>query len=761
MTPDAASSDAPDVPGEPARRARLRRHAFFAVVLLGGVVLRVLVQLAYQPAILFFDSVPYLNIVETLDPGASKPLGYPLLARAVLEVTGSLAVVAAVNHLLGLAMGVLIYVVLVRRGVWPWLAALATVPVLLEGFQALVEHMVMSDVLFQFLVVAGVAALLWRRRPDPATAALAGVAFASAALTRQVGQPLVLAGVLFCLLAAVGTRRRLTVALVHVLAFAVPLVGYASYHAHVHDEFTIPTGESARRVYARMATVADCDTLRMPAYERVLCPPPGEIVPKPKASTISAYTFGDPVDQLVPPPGMTVDEVLNDFSARVVRQQPLDVVQAVGGTFVRPFTAWTRTRGEDELAIERWRFRGGYPVFGKATPTLLARWDEAGSADRDLTGPLRFYQLHLGYTPGPALAGCLLLGVAGALGLGRARHSGQRAACLLWVVVGAGLLLSADLYQFSWRYQLPGLVTLPPAGALALAAMLRQRGNAHTMPVVHTLRFRPTAQTATESEALADFRARNAGTTLAPVVVVIPAYDEADSLGPVLDALPRTCDGLDIDVLVMSDGSTDDTAEVARAHGAYVCAFAHNVGQGTVLRHGYRLAADHGARYLVTTDADGQYDATDLPTVLTPVLTDQADFVIGSRRLGHHETDDPVRHLGVRVYARLVTLLTGQQLTDTSSGLRAFTARLALDVPLTQPQYQTSELLIGALARGYRVTERPSVMRKRTAGASKKGANWRYGLRYARVILGTWAREWPGRADARPLTAARDAPPSR
>jgi hypothetical protein len=97
----------------------------------------------------------------------------------------------------------------------------------------------------------------------------------------------------------------------------------------------------------------------------------------------------------------------------------------------------------------------------------------------------------------------------------------------------------------------------------------------------------------------------------------------------------------------------------------------------------------------------------------------------------------------VRVFGRLVSLLTGQRLTDTSSGLRAFTAEVGVDVPLTQPQYQTSELLIGALARGYRVAERPSVMRRRTAGVSKKGGNWVYGLRYGRVIVGTWLREWP------------------
>jgi hypothetical protein len=88
---------------------------------------------------------------------------------------------------------------------------------------------------------------------------------------------------------------------------------------------------------------------------------------------------------------------------------------------------------------------------------------------------LREYQLTVGYTPGPVLLAALVIGVAGAAGLGRARRSGQRSACLLWVVVGAGLLLSADVYLFTWRYQLPALVTLPPAGALGVTALLGRR----------------------------------------------------------------------------------------------------------------------------------------------------------------------------------------------------------------------------------------------------------------------------------------------
>jgi hypothetical protein len=95
--------------------------------------------------------------------------------------------------------------------------------------------------------------------------------------------------------------------------------------------------------------------------------------------------------------------------------------------------------------------------------------------NRPLARLLRRYQLSLGYTPGPVLLACVILALVAGLGVGRARHSGQQLACLLWLATGLGLLLAADLYEFSWRYQLPALVTIPPAAALALSALTSPR----------------------------------------------------------------------------------------------------------------------------------------------------------------------------------------------------------------------------------------------------------------------------------------------
>jgi glycosyltransferase involved in cell wall biosynthesis len=244
-----------------------------------------------------------------------------------------------------------------------------------------------------------------------------------------------------------------------------------------------------------------------------------------------------------------------------------------------------------------------------------------------------------------------------------------------------------------------------------------------------------------QDEAVGAFLERFPGIAFAPIVVIIPAYNESACIGTVLPVVPRAIAGLRTDTLLVDDGSSDRTSEVAREHGVYVARLRKNSGQGSALRVGYRLAREHGARFIVTLDADGQWDPAEIEPLVEPLVRDEADFVLGSRILGRAETDDSVRRAGVHVFARFLRLVTRLPITDTSTGIRAMRAELTAVVPQKEPQYQASELLIGAIYRGFRVAERPVVMRKRVAGTSKKGHNLMYGLRYGRVVLRTWWRE--------------------
>lgn len=245
-----------------------------------------------------------------------------------------------------------------------------------------------------------------------------------------------------------------------------------------------------------------------------------------------------------------------------------------------------------------------------------------------------------------------------------------------------------------------------------------------------------------DTDAIAEFHQRHPRPRFSELVVVIAAYNEAAGIGSVLGDIPKRCCGMPVDVLVVVDGATDETAEIAREHGVYTCVAARNRGQGAALRLGYRLAAECGACYVVTTDADGQYDSADLATLVRPLVEDRADFVTGSRRLGRHEADSLLRWIGVRVFAMLASLLTWRRITDTSFGFRAMRADLACSVRLVEPQYQSSELLLGITARGGRVLEVPMTMRRRRNGASKKGGDLVYGAHYARVMVRTWCREY-------------------
>jgi glycosyltransferase involved in cell wall biosynthesis len=198
-----------------------------------------------------------------------------------------------------------------------------------------------------------------------------------------------------------------------------------------------------------------------------------------------------------------------------------------------------------------------------------------------------------------------------------------------------------------------------------------------------------------------------------------------------------------VSTLVIVDGGTDKSDQVARDAGAITFVLSENLGHGYALRVGYSLAIELGAQYVVTLDADGQNDPSEIPVMLQPLVDDEADFVVASRRLGEDATTDRFRKAGVRVFSWVMSAMGGTKLTDTSNGYRALRVLMLDDVVhrLTQSQYQTAELLIVCLKRGWRVTERPTRWLPRSSGTTKKGKNYLFGLRYAHVVLTTWWRE--------------------
>ena len=224
------------------------------------------------------------------------------------------------------------------------------------------------------------------------------------------------------------------------------------------------------------------------------------------------------------------------------------------------------------------------------------------------------------------------------------------------------------------------------------------------------------------------------------IIVVSPAFNEAENIGPVIEAMPKEIDGYHVVPIVVDDHSDDGTADAARMAGALVASLPVRRGGGLALRVGYDIALNLDADIVVTIDADGQHQPEEMPTLVRPIIDGAADHVNGSRMLGDFERESLIRHVGVHFFSRVVTLLTGQRVTDISSGYRATRADTLHELILEQDQFWTSEVTIEALRQHARVVEVPVTFLTRRGGESKKPKSVRYGWNFSKAIVKTWLR---------------------
>jgi hypothetical protein len=224
------------------------------------------------------------------------------------------------------------------------------------------------------------------------------------------------------------------------------------------------------------------------------------------------------------------------------------------------------------------------------------------------------------------------------------------------------------------------------------------------------------------------------------IAILIPAYNEAENIGVVLDQMPKEVCGIATEVLVVDDGSRDGTGDVAAEHGAPVARHVTNRGGGAALRTGYRLMVESGALIVVTLDADGQHLPSEMPRLVEPVLSGEVDMAHGSRVLGHADRNTRSRELGIVFFNRLVSFITRTHVTDCSNGYRAVRTTVLPQLVLRQEQFHTSEFMIEAIKRGVPAKEVPITVEQRLHGHSKKPAVMRYGLGFANAIVRTWLR---------------------
>jgi hypothetical protein len=443
---------------------RLREHWVVVVLLLLGAALRGVAEAAYFPALIFPDSVRYLEYAHSFAHGHwtvddQRQSGYSILILPAVALN-AIWLIPLVQHLAGLATAVLIYTVLIRFGARRWLAALATIPVLFDPLQVILEQYVLTDVWTVLLIMAALALLVTRRH------AIAGLLLGVAVTFRDEELIMIIPAVIY-LIAARRSLKQLTAL---VVCFLIPVTAYLGWFDATRGHWNFTTFSGAF-LYGRVADFADCTGLSLPAYEKPLCPT------QPPAQRVADYYTWNPASPqwtFTVPPGKSRDTVVQDFSRRILEHQPLAYAEAVTKDFLYGFSP-VRGAGPEHYSPSYLKFHKQIPPDPQAAASLKAigiGWPASNTA---LAGFLQGYWF---YIPGPLLAAGLVLGLAGAV-IGAVRK-GHNQTLLFSLSTIAVLIPPAVFATFDWRYQLPQLTLIPVAAVLGITALTATAGTAES-----------------------------------------------------------------------------------------------------------------------------------------------------------------------------------------------------------------------------------------------------------------------------------------
>jgi hypothetical protein len=452
-----------------------RRHWLFGLVLACAVVLRVLAMLAFRPIMWFGgDSASYLATGLRLIPDPSRVGGYGFMLW-VLRPLHSLALVAAVQHLMGIVIGVLIYLLARRHGLPAWVATLAAVPVLFDAYELQLEADAVPDISFGLLVMIALYLLL--RSPGerrPACVVPAAFLLGVSAILWPVGLAL-LAILLVVLLAGLVIRRAGVLAVAAaILAGAVPVAGYAAWFDLHEHQFSLTRSDGVF-LWARTMSFANCAVIRPPADERALCPPSGREWAPRIASSLYVWSGTSPLLRM---PGGRFSARTNalalDFALRAIAAQPGGYATAVGHDFALSF-AWNRPVHPDAGIVDRYQFSDATTAWVPATMRTPGGGTVAGDQAAYDAGPpaptravqpfaswLVSYQRYA-YLPG-TLLGVILIGSLVVMIVRRRALGG-----LPWAFAVTILLVPPLVVDFDLRYLVPAVPVACLAAALAFA----------------------------------------------------------------------------------------------------------------------------------------------------------------------------------------------------------------------------------------------------------------------------------------------------
>ncbi len=463
--------------GLQAIRAFPGHNRTFTVAFLLAAAVRVVTMIAFRPAIWFGgDSASYLAVALRHKPDLSRESGYGLFLW-LLSPFHSFMLVVAVQHVLGLLIGLASYLLLRRRFLLPaWGATLAALPVLFDAYQIQLEHEILSDVVFEALVVAAVVVASWWRGDRRAWADVsAGLLLAVSATVRPIGLPLLALYLCYLLL----RRARWRVFGATLLAAAIPLVMYLAWFDSNYHMVNF-TRSSGIFLWSRTMSFANCSVIKPPADEAALCP----------ATThrlgASSYIWlpQSPLNQM---PGgrfsIRKNSLAQNFALRAITAQPAGYATAVLHDFTLSFY-WNRPQHPSAYTADKYQFAAAERLWvspGLRTPgggTLRADQraysgsaSSATKAAEPYAGFMRGYQRFV-YLRGTLLGVILLIGFAAIvrswLGGGIRRLRGWGGPALLpWLTALGLLLVPAATADFDLRYTVPAMPVACIAAALA------------------------------------------------------------------------------------------------------------------------------------------------------------------------------------------------------------------------------------------------------------------------------------------------------
>jgi hypothetical protein len=464
-------------------RALLRRNALFSIALGLAVVPRVIVMAGFQPAILFkLDTYDYLWDAAHRIPNLVNPGGYSVFLM-LLQPFHSLTLVAALQHVLGLAAAVMVYAVMRRWGVRRALATLATLPVLFSPSEFLLEQLVMADFLALLLLIAAFAVLLLRAEPSVWRTVTAGLLMGTSAVVRPSGLPLIVLMAAFLLVRRAGWLRVCAV----LAAGALPVAMYMAWFDSVNGSFNI-TNSNGLFLWSRTMSFADCSVIKPPADLEALCPDQqkgytqkalsARKQPKYYLWNHAAWQWKVPQPALVP--DTAAFTAANNtramrFAAVAITAQPLAFANIVGQdamhVFLKPNlfvfpgqSGVTRQLGPKDSAYALAAVRAYTGSTGSVAPYLGIHFGT--QVVEPFAHMIRGYQQVI-YLPGPVFGLILLVGLAGIL-IPRRRLA---VSAMLLAAAVITVLLPIAVHEYNYRYVIPAV----PLACMAAALAFRDR----------------------------------------------------------------------------------------------------------------------------------------------------------------------------------------------------------------------------------------------------------------------------------------------